>query len=224
MSALRVAFSVGIAEQGIDMRTLFCDLLIAIYCLVIGLTNPVAAQETIRSEAVRQVEDFKPRVLVTGMDAKGRSIFASDRSPLVRQIIPMATMVPVWQVEILPSQALADSSTKGLDKDAMPPNGFRIKLVSLKSDAVLGRIEQRRRNYVEAFTKMGNLENARSHHVPGFHATDTVDVITVISGEVYSIMETGEKLHRPGDTLVQRGTSHAWSNRGQTPAIFVVTE
>jgi hypothetical protein len=34
-------------------------------------------------------------------------------------------------------------------------------------------------------------------------------------------MESGETLLRAGDTLVQRGTTHAWSNRTGEPATVV---
>ena len=40
----------------------------------------------------------------------------------------------------------------------------------------------------------------------GMHQTDTIDVVTVISGEIWAMVETGETLVRAGDTVVQRGT------------------
>ena len=45
------------------------------------------------------------------------------------------------------------------------------------------------------------------------HVTDTVDLIVILSGEVYLVMEEGEVLLRPGDTVIQRGANHAWDNR-----------
>ena len=53
------------------------------------------------------------------------------------------------------------------------------------------------------------------------HFTETVDIVTVLSGEIYAVLETTETLLRPGDTLVQRGTIHAWSNRTDKPAMMV---
>jgi uncharacterized cupin superfamily protein len=53
------------------------------------------------------------------------------------------------------------------------------------------------------------------------HFTETVDIMTVLSGELWAITETGETLLRAGDTLVQRGTAHAWSNRTSEPATIV---
>ena len=41
----------------------------------------------------------------------------------------------------------------------------------------------------------------------------------MLKGEIYAIMETGEKLLRAGDVLVQRGTNHSWSVRGNEPCI-----
>ena len=57
--------------------------------------------------------------------------------------------------------------------------------------------------------------------IPGLHTTDTIDLVTVISGEIYAITESAETLMRPGDSLVQRGTKHAWSNRGDEPCTLV---
>lgn len=50
-----------------------------------------------------------------------------------------------------------------------------------------------------------------------FHRTDTIDYIVILSGEIWVMMEEGEALLREGDTLVQRGTLHGWSNRTDKP-------
>jgi len=44
------------------------------------------------------------------------------------------------------------------------------------------------------------------------HATDTIDYIVVVSGEIVFVAETGETLLRAGDVLVDRGSMHAWRN------------
>jgi quercetin dioxygenase-like cupin family protein len=46
-------------------------------------------------------------------------------------------------------------------------------------------------------------------------------MVTVVSGELYAVLETAETLLRPGDTFIQRGTKHAWSNRGTEPVTVV---
>jgi mannose-6-phosphate isomerase-like protein (cupin superfamily) len=58
--------------------------------------------------------------------------------------------------------------------------------------------------------------------VPGLHVTETVDVVTVVSGELYAVLETTtETLLRPGGTFIQRGTKHARNNRGTEPVTVV---
>jgi mannose-6-phosphate isomerase-like protein (cupin superfamily) len=71
---------------------------------------------------------------------------------------------------------------------------------------------------------VGNLqgtENAQDADGPGaiagMHQTDTVDIVTIISGEIWAVVETGETLVRAGDTVIQRGTWHAWRNRSDAP-------
>jgi quercetin dioxygenase-like cupin family protein len=52
------------------------------------------------------------------------------------------------------------------------------------------------------------------------HKTSSVDYIIVLKGEIYAVMEKGETLLRAGDILVQRGTNHSWSVRGDEPCII----
>ena len=40
----------------------------------------------------------------------------------------------------------------------------------------------------------------------------------MLSGEIHALMDEGEVLLKAGDVLIQRGTNHAWSNRGDEPA------
>mgnify|MGYP003336639392 CR=1 FL=1 len=51
------------------------------------------------------------------------------------------------------------------------------------------------------------------------HATATVDYIIVLKGEIWAILDKGEKLLKQGDVLIQRGTNHSWSVRTREPAI-----
>lgn len=61
---------------------------------------------------------------------------------------------------------------------------------------------------------------------PGMHTTDTTDFEVVISGEVVLELDDGATVHlKPGDTVVQNGTRHRWSNPGDVPctlAVFIV--
>jgi hypothetical protein len=58
---------------------------------------------------------------------------------------------------------------------------------------------------------------------PSMHRTDTLDCITCVIDEIYLVTDTGEVLMGPGDTVVIRGTNHAWSNRSDSPCLLVGT-
>jgi mannose-6-phosphate isomerase-like protein (cupin superfamily) len=53
------------------------------------------------------------------------------------------------------------------------------------------------------------------------HATDTIDYVIIMSGEVVFITETGETLLRAGDILVDRGAVHSWRNDGDVPCRII---
>ena len=46
-----------------------------------------------------------------------------------------------------------------------------------------------------------------------FHTTHTLDYAIVLDGEIWAMMDEGERLMKRGDVLIQRATSHSWSNR-----------
>ena len=55
------------------------------------------------------------------------------------------------------------------------------------------------------------------------HRTDTIDFIVVIEGEIDMDMERTTVTLRAGDTMVQRGTFHAWVNRSSARARIAIT-
>jgi quercetin dioxygenase-like cupin family protein len=50
---------------------------------------------------------------------------------------------------------------------------------------------------------------------PYMHATDTIDYVVVVAGEIIFITETGEVRLCAGDTLINRGIIHAWRNESR---------
>ena len=50
------------------------------------------------------------------------------------------------------------------------------------------------------------------------HRTRTLDYVVVIEGELVLILDDSEVILKPGDVVVQRGTDHAWENRSGTVA------
>ena len=53
--------------------------------------------------------------------------------------------------------------------------------------------------------------------------TRTLDFCLVLEGEITLVLDTEEVLLKAGDTVVQRGTRHAWSNRGDRPCVIAIS-
>jgi quercetin dioxygenase-like cupin family protein len=58
-------------------------------------------------------------------------------------------------------------------------------------------------------------------HQPGeevaIHATETIDYVVVLSGELTLLLGDQEIVLRTGDTVVQQATPHGWANRATEP-------
>lgn len=55
-------------------------------------------------------------------------------------------------------------------------------------------------------------------NTPVMHRTETVDYVICLSGEIDMDMDRSTVTLKTGDVMVQRGTNHAWANRGTQPA------
>src|SRR5258708_7237850 len=58
---------------------------------------------------------------------------------------------------------------------------------------------------------------------PAMRRTRTLDFCLILEGEVTLVLDTGEAALRAGDTVVQRGTRHAWSNRSSRPCVIAIS-
>ncbi|MCU1378625.1 MAG: cupin domain protein [Acidimicrobiales bacterium] len=59
--------------------------------------------------------------------------------------------------------------------------------------------------------------------MPGMHATDTLDLMVVLDGEITLGLDGAELTVRAGDAVIQRGTPHRWRVSGDHPCTYWVT-
>jgi hypothetical protein len=164
---------------------------------------------------------LKPiRRVVTGHDAKGRSVILSDGlSPHVLTI-PGRTdfaLTNLWVTDTSPANngGKADAAARPVVLEP-PAGGSIFRVVEFPPEKAPGGFDRK-----AAFAAMGAdhaMDPDASRH-PGMHKTDTVDYAIVLSGEIWALMDEGETLLKAGDCLVQRGTNHAWSNRSNQPCL-----
>ena len=141
-----------------------------------------------------------PRRIVTGHDAEGRSVVLSDAPTPKTLDIGSAAFHELWITEETPAPIEA-SEPEPTDRPVRtpPPDG-----------GVLVR-----------FTEMAPGADAPMHR------TETVDVGVVIEGETWLLLDDGSETRMgPGDSVVQRGTNHAWANRSDRPVrmMFVMID
>ena len=159
------------------------------------------------------------RRIITGVDANGRSTFIEDGNTPNRIVSPGFTLCDIWHVAHLPVHVNDDDFlTDDLLMDPAP-EGFVYRILVFPPDSEWDAAA----GYADSMQAIGaNRETVDSQsEIPGIHQTETVDIITIISGEIYAVSETGEVLMRPGDSIVQRGTKHTWNNRTNEPCTTI---
>jgi hypothetical protein len=58
---------------------------------------------------------------------------------------------------------------------------------------------------------------------PYTQRTSTLDLCVILEGEVTLVLDMEEVALAAGDSVVQRGTRHAWSNRTSRPCVIAVS-
>jgi len=139
------------------------------------------------------------RRIVTGHDANGKAVVASEEqlTAVSRRIGANIMGCEIWSTDRMP---VDNSEAAGAAQRA----GF-----------------VRRYNYVG--TGQGTtfrITEWAPGHARFTHRTETVDYAILLSGEIDLELENDEVVHlKPGDVVVQRGTTHTWVNRGPVPAV-----
>jgi len=154
--------------------------------------------------------------VITEVSPSGRSAFVQDDDVSRWVLRPTGALImDVWRVDAIPSHVNTWPDESG-DLVLLPePGGIVVRLAVFPPDSALD--EATSADYQASMAAIyGDQGDSRSE-VPGMHVTETIDVVTVVDGEIWAVMEDGETCLRAGDTLVQRGTRHAWQNRSDQP-------
>ena len=68
--------------------------------------------------------------------------------------------------------------------------------------------------------KGAHLQPDTSRHAT-MHRSSTTDYIILLSGQITLILDKDERTLTPFDCVTQRGTNHAWVNRGSEPTLLM---
>ena len=162
------------------------------------------------------------RRVVTGYDSDGKSTIISDGGATARLERPGgATVTEIWRADQLPDSVDAAGPLSDVTVLSPPPEGLAVRICTFPPDSAMDASTYGTYAASLAQSYGPDAASATVKEIPGIHRTETVDVVTVISGEIWVVTENGETVLRPGDSVVQRGTPHAWSNRTDRTATVV---
>jgi mannose-6-phosphate isomerase-like protein (cupin superfamily) len=166
------------------------------------------------------------RRVVTGHDSNGKAVFASDErvDPVTVALVPGGEFHLLWGADQAPT--FPDDGSPTPQPTYFPPLGgyrFGFFTVPPAHSASIPADLDLEAAVAEVDAKLPGMLAWMEPDNPGMHTTDTIDFEVVLSGEVVLELDGGaEKVLRPGDTVVQNGTRHRWSNRGTEPAVVAV--
>lgn len=150
------------------------------------------------------------RRVVTGHDAEGKAIVIHDGgSPtIVSQPNGFQSML-LWATENTPADNTGDADTAAEKRGIPPPeNGSVFRIVDFPPDAATTEEDESDRLASSGAT------TGKGH--PGMHKTDSIDYAIIMEGEIDMLLDDSEVHMKTGDVVVQRGTMHAWANRGDS--------
>lgn len=167
---------------------------------------------------------MKPvRRIVTVDDDSGKSVALHDGpSPDVRTdpARPGYSSTRIWVTDRTPARIAGIRDTLDTPHALEPPPGGSVcRVVTFPpEDASRSRVSARD---VQAFFDAMGSPGASTYSPGGRHPymqkTRTLDFCLVLEGEITLVLDLEEVELKAGDTVVQRGTNHAWSNRSGRP-------
>lgn len=127
------------------------------------------------------------RRIVTGHDETGKAVVVSDAMALNRRNPdPHTRSTIMWITADAPTEYLSDTDAANLKTGFAPPaRGSRFGILDIAP---------------------GNRRF--------MHRTDTVDYVICLRGSVDLELDDSVVTLKEGDVVIQRGTNHAWINRG----------
>jgi mannose-6-phosphate isomerase-like protein (cupin superfamily) len=150
--------------------------------------------------------------VVTGHDASGRAVVLIDGNAPNAKLRKATglTSTLLWVTDGSPADNSGNKD--GADRDigvAPPERGSIFRMVDFPPASEAGTVDN-----ATMLKEMGLSGGHADPRHATMHRTRSVDYAVVISGEIDMLLDDSEVHLEAGDVLVQRGTNHAWENRG----------
>ena len=160
------------------------------------------------------------RRVVTGKDSTGKAI------PLIDSVATNVharadtgvTNTLLWVTDTTPADlsATADAGARKIGI-APPPNGTILRIIEFAAEKDITADYETRLRLMRGLNLAPEGPWREHPRDPGMHRTRTIDYAIVLSGEIDMLLDDSDLHLKAGDVVVQRGTNHAWVNRGDQP-------
>ncbi len=166
------------------------------------------------------------RRVVTGHDANGKAVFVGDErvAPVTLGLLPGSEFHQLWGSDE-PASFPDDGTRPSAPRYFPSVGGFRFAFFTVPPDAGGGLPEglDIEAAFAEFNQKLPGMADYLEPDEPGMHTTATIDYGVVLSGQATLELDDGATVVLdPGDTYIQNGTRHRWSNQGDVPAVLAI--
>ena len=163
------------------------------------------------------------RRIVTGHDPDGKAVVAMQGEPphiISFPSVPGTYFFEIWKAGQVPAPVdNGPDPTLGPRRLSPTAGGCAVRIVQIapeKDVKLPSTVEEMEQHFRETGSPEIATSRLNAPH-PLMHRTQTLDFGILIDGELTLILDDSEVRLTPGDIVVQRGTNHAWSNRGDKP-------
>lgn len=164
--------------------------------------------------------------IITKNDKYGKSYILSDQITNVETPLPefdnQFKFYNLWMTEETPVLFNNDDPVANKLVSTTPPaNGSMFRIVNYPPEKqLLNKINKMTDQELINFEQeVGVKLDIKGKH-PLMHMTKSIDFGIVLQGEIYLVLDNDEILLKPFDTIIQRATYHAWSNRSNQDCLM----
>jgi mannose-6-phosphate isomerase-like protein (cupin superfamily) len=160
------------------------------------------------------------RRVVTGKDATGKAIAMIDAvaTTIHRREELGVTNTLLWVTDSTPSDLSnqEDAANKKIGVVA-PPGGTIFRVVEFAPEREVKADYETKLRIMQGIGLAPEGDSREKPRNPAMHRTKTIDYALILSGEIDMLLDDSEVHLKSGDVVIQRGTNHAWVNRGNQP-------
>jgi hypothetical protein len=164
------------------------------------------------------------RRIVIGDGADGRSTIIIDGPPSGGIGDPnLGGLSEIWHEALAGAIDPKDHTDRGEAASILSPAAGKVKvrwfMIQPPPDGVPPEaLKAAARARFGDFGAAHELRDQERH--PAMHQTETLDIVCLISGDASLVLDNTETRIKPGQVVIQRGTSHGWTAHGG-PALFL---